>query len=130
MDYRHDEWGVDVTVSGSQKGLMLPPGLSFNAISAKAALAASNKSSRLPKSYWRLGGNAGRSIARDFFHTRFTTNMLFGLREALKILIEEEAVWTMSLSAMTGSLLKPRVERCAPGAWKCLLSVRTNSAAP
>ena len=50
MDYRHDEWGVDVTVAGSQKGLMLPPGLSFNCISAKAL--AASKSARLPRSYW------------------------------------------------------------------------------
>src|SRR5918996_5109030 len=50
MDYRHDEWGVDVTVAGSQKGLMLPPGLSFNAISAKAL--AAHGTARLPRSYW------------------------------------------------------------------------------
>ena len=50
IDYRHDEWGVDVTVAGSQKGLMLPPGLSFNAISEKAL--AANKSAKLPRSYW------------------------------------------------------------------------------
>jgi alanine-glyoxylate transaminase/serine-glyoxylate transaminase/serine-pyruvate transaminase len=50
IDYRHDEWGVDVTVSGSQKGLMLPPGLSFNAVSEKALEA--SKSARLAKSYW------------------------------------------------------------------------------
>ena len=50
IDYRHDEWGVDVTVAGSQKGLMLPPGLSFNAISEKAL--AANKTARLPRSYW------------------------------------------------------------------------------
>ena len=50
VDYRHDEWQVDVTVSGSQKGLMLPPGLSFNAVSGKAL--AASKSARLPRSYW------------------------------------------------------------------------------
>ena len=49
-DYRHDEWGVDVTIGGAQKGLMLPPGMSFNAISDKALAAA--KSSKLPKSFW------------------------------------------------------------------------------
>src|SRR5205807_8130114 len=50
MDYRHDEWGVDVTVAGSQKGLMLPPGLSFNCVSRKAL--AASKAARLPRSYW------------------------------------------------------------------------------
>jgi len=89
MDYRHDEWGVDVTVSGSQKGLMLPPGLSFNAISRKAL--AANKSSRLPKSYWRWEEML-ESNRKGFFPYTPATNMLFGLREALKILIEEEGL--------------------------------------
>src|SRR5262249_4727626 len=53
IDYRHDEWGVDVTVAGSQKGLMLPPGLSFNAVSDKAI--AAQKSAKLPRSYWDWG---------------------------------------------------------------------------
>jgi len=89
MDYRHDEWGVDVTVAGSQKGLMLPPGLSFNAISAKAL--AASKHSRLPKSYWRWEEmlEAGR---KGFFPYTPATNLLFGLREALKMLIEEEGL--------------------------------------
>ena len=89
MDYRHDEWGVDVTVSGSQKGLMLPPGLSFNAISAKAL--AASKSSRLPKSYWRWQEML-ETNHKGFFPYTPATNMLFGLREALKILIEEEGL--------------------------------------
>ena len=55
-DYRHDEWGVDVTVGGAQKGLMLPPGMSFNAVSDKAL--AASKTSKLPKSFWSLGGDA------------------------------------------------------------------------
>ncbi|MSV30193.1 MAG: aminotransferase class V-fold PLP-dependent enzyme [Bryobacterales bacterium] len=86
MDYRHDEWGVDVTVAGSQKGLMLPPGLSFNAISAKA-LAASN-SARFSKSYWdwqpMLAANR-----TGFFPYTPATNLLYGLREALRMLREE-----------------------------------------
>lgn len=86
MDYRHDEWAVDVTVTGSQKGLMLPPGLSFNAISAKAL--AASKSSLLPKSYWRWEEML-QTNAKGFFPYTPATNMLFGLREALKMIEEE-----------------------------------------
>jgi alanine-glyoxylate transaminase / serine-glyoxylate transaminase / serine-pyruvate transaminase len=89
MDYRHDGWGVDVTVSGSQKGLMLPPGLSFNAISGKAV--AASKSSLLPKSYWRWEEML-EANRKGFFPYTPATNMLYGLREALKILIEEEGL--------------------------------------
>ncbi|RZQ63358.1 pyridoxal-phosphate-dependent aminotransferase family protein [Amycolatopsis suaedae] len=86
IDYRHDEWGVDVTISGSQKGLMLPPGLSFNAISQKALRAA--ESAGLPRSYWDWGPilEANR---RGFFHSTPATNLLYGLREALRMLDEE-----------------------------------------
>ena len=86
MDYRHDEWGVDVTVGGSQKGLMLPPGLGFNAIS-KRALEASN-SSQLPKSYWNWGPMLAANESGFFPYTP-ATNLLYGLREALSILREE-----------------------------------------
>jgi alanine-glyoxylate transaminase/serine-glyoxylate transaminase/serine-pyruvate transaminase len=92
IDYRHDEWGVDVAVSASQKGLMLPPGLSFNALSQKAIAAA--KSARLPRSYWdweqMLRDNAG-----GYFTYTPSTNLLYGLREALHMLEEEglEAVF-------------------------------------
>jgi len=86
IDYRHDEWGVDVTVGCSQKGLMLPPGLGFNAISAKALAVA--KTSRLPKSYWgweeMLSANKG-----GFFPSSPATNLLYGLRESLRLLREE-----------------------------------------
>jgi alanine-glyoxylate transaminase/serine-glyoxylate transaminase/serine-pyruvate transaminase len=86
MDYRHDEWGVDVTVSGSQKGLMLPPGLGFNALSDKAIAAA--KGARLPRSYWdwqqMLRDNAG-----GFFPYTPSTNLLYGLREAIAMLNEQ-----------------------------------------
>ncbi|MFN7752246.1 MAG: pyridoxal-phosphate-dependent aminotransferase family protein [Pseudomonadota bacterium] len=86
IDYRHDEWGVDVTIAGSQKGLMLPPGLSFNAVSEKALAAA--ESARMPRSYWSwkemLGPNAS-----GFFPFTPATNLLFGLREALAMLQEE-----------------------------------------
>jgi alanine-glyoxylate transaminase/serine-glyoxylate transaminase/serine-pyruvate transaminase len=89
MDYRHDEWGVDVTVSGSQKGLMLPPGLSFNAISEKALAAA--KGSQLAKSYWRWDDML-EANRKGFFPYTPSTNLLYGLREALKMLIEEEGL--------------------------------------
>ena len=86
MDYRHDEWGVDVTVCCSQKGLMLPPGLGLNAISGKAL--AASKSARLPRSYWdweaMLTGNQS-----GFFPYTPSTNLLYGLRESLQMLMEE-----------------------------------------
>jgi alanine-glyoxylate transaminase/serine-glyoxylate transaminase/serine-pyruvate transaminase len=86
IDYRHDEWGVDVSVGGSQKGLMLPPGLCFNAVSSKAMEA--NKSSKLPKSYWRWEEMLTNN-AKGFFPYTPATNLLYGLREALKMLQEE-----------------------------------------
>ena len=86
IDYRHDEWGVDVTIGGSQKGLMLPPGLSFNALSAKAIEA--GKTSKLPKSYWRWEEMLANN-AKGFFPYTPATNLLYGLREALKMLQEE-----------------------------------------
>ncbi|HXF65230.1 MAG TPA: aminotransferase class V-fold PLP-dependent enzyme [Burkholderiales bacterium] len=89
MDYRHDEWGVDVTVAGSQKGLMLPPGLSFNAVSAKA-LAASKKA-RLPRSYWSWEEMIAANREGWFPYTP-ATNLLYGLRVALKMLLEEEGL--------------------------------------
>jgi alanine-glyoxylate transaminase / serine-glyoxylate transaminase / serine-pyruvate transaminase len=86
IDYRHDEWGVDVTVGGSQKGLMLPPGLSFNAISDKA-LAASQLAG-LPKSYWAWEPML-KANKNGFFPYTPATNLLFGLREAIAMLKEE-----------------------------------------
>ncbi len=85
-DYRHDEWGVDVTVSGSQKGLMLPPGLSFNAISAKA-LAASEKAG-MRRSYWDWKEMLAINPTGYFPYTP-ATNLLYGLHEALEMLFEE-----------------------------------------
>ncbi|HYQ64617.1 pyridoxal-phosphate-dependent aminotransferase family protein [Actinophytocola sp.] len=86
VDYRHDEWGVDVTVSCSQKGLLLPPGLGFNAVSEKALRAA--ESARLPRSYWDwrpiLEANE-----RGYFPYTPPTNLLYGLRESLAVLDEE-----------------------------------------
>jgi alanine-glyoxylate transaminase/serine-glyoxylate transaminase/serine-pyruvate transaminase len=86
IDYRHDEWGVDVTVCCSQKGLMLPPGLGLNAVSSKALEA--SKSATLPRSYWDW-----EAMIRDnkvgFFPYTPATNLLYGLRESLRMLLEE-----------------------------------------
>ncbi len=89
LDYRHDEWGVDVTVAGSQKGLMLPPGLSFNCISAKAL--AASKSARLPRSYWAWDEMLASGKSGYFPYTP-ATNLLYGLREALAMLLDEEGL--------------------------------------
>ncbi len=86
IDYRHDEWGVDVTVSGSQKGLMLPPGISFNAASEKAL--AANKTARLQKSYWDWADMIGPNKTGYFPYTP-ATNLLYGLNEAIEMLHEE-----------------------------------------
>jgi alanine-glyoxylate transaminase / serine-glyoxylate transaminase / serine-pyruvate transaminase len=86
IDYRHDEWRVDVTVAGSQKGLMLPPGLGFNAVSAKAL--AAREDARLPRGYWDWGPMLDAN-ARGVFPYTPATNLLFGLREALAMLNEE-----------------------------------------
>lgn len=85
-DYRHDDWGVDVTICGSQKGLMLPPGLSFNAISVKALEAA--ETARLAKSYWDWRPLLD-SIEQGFFPYTPATSLLFGLDEALDMLLGE-----------------------------------------
>ncbi len=89
LDYRHDEWGVDVTVAGSQKGLMLPPGLSFNCISPKAL--AATKAARLPRSYWAWDEMLANGRSGYFPYTP-ATNLLYGLREALTMLLDEEGL--------------------------------------
>jgi alanine-glyoxylate transaminase/serine-glyoxylate transaminase/serine-pyruvate transaminase len=86
IDYRHDEWGVDVTVGGSQKGLMLPPGLGFNAVSGKALAAA--KTSEMPKSYFGWEDMLGPN-KEGFFPYTPATNLLYGLAEAIDMLHEE-----------------------------------------
>jgi alanine-glyoxylate transaminase / serine-glyoxylate transaminase / serine-pyruvate transaminase len=86
IDYRHDEWGVDVTIAGSQKGLMLPPGLSFNAVSEKAIEA--SKSARLPRAYWDWEDMLTPN-AKGFFPYTPATNLLYGLAEAIDMLHEE-----------------------------------------
>ena len=87
IDYRHDEWGVDVTVGGSQKGLMLPPGLSFNAVSPKAL--AASKHAKFPRSFWDWADMIASNKDGYFPYTP-ATNLLYGLREALKMLLDEE----------------------------------------
>ena len=86
IDYRHDEWGVDVTVAGSQKGLMLPAGLSFNAVSDKAL--AASKNAKLPRSYWSWDEMQGPNKTGYFPYTP-ATNLLYGLREGIAMLEEE-----------------------------------------
>lgn len=86
IDYRHDEWEVDVSVGGSQKGMMLPPGLGFNAISEKAL--AASKSAKLPRSYWEWEPMLAQN-KNGFFPYTPATNMLFALRESLNMLREE-----------------------------------------
>ena len=86
MDYRHDAWGVDVTIAGSQKGLMLPPGLAFNAVSQKAL--AASKTSAFARSYWDWAEML-QSNSAGFFPYTPATNLLYGLREALAMLQEE-----------------------------------------
>lgn len=86
IDYRHDEWGVDVTVGGSQKGLMLPPGLSFNAVSDKAL--ATTKTARLPRSFWDWDEMIAANKTGYFPYTP-ATNMLQGLKVAIEMLHEE-----------------------------------------
>ena len=86
LDYRHDEWGVDVTVAGSQKGLMLPPGLSFNAVSDKAL--AASRTAKLPRAYWRWDEAIAQN-RQGYFPSTPATNLLYGLHEALAMLREE-----------------------------------------
>ena len=86
IDYRHDEWGVDVTISGSQKGMMLPPGLGFNAISQKAIVA--SRTARLLKAYWGWDEMI-ESNKNGFWPSTPSTNLLYGLSEACDMLFEE-----------------------------------------
>lgn len=85
-DYRHDEWGVDVTVSGSQKGLMLPPGISFNAVSPKALEA--SKTAKLPRAFWSWGEIVEMNKQGYWPYTP-STNLLYGLAEAIDMILAE-----------------------------------------
>ena len=86
MDYQHDAWGVDVTVGASQKGLMLPPGLSFNALSEKALSASS--SATLARSFWDWQPVL-KANEQNFFPYTPATNLMYGLREALRMLLAQ-----------------------------------------
>ena len=92
IDLRHDEWGIDVTISGSQKGLMLPPGLAFNAISQKAL--AAHRSAKLPRPYWDWSDILDANTKGSFPYTP-ATGLLYGLDTAIDMLLEEglEAVF-------------------------------------
>ena len=109
MDYRHDQWGVDVTVGGSQKGLMLPPGLSFNAVGEKALAAA--KSAACPKSYWAWDEMLKANETGYLPYTP-ATNLLYGLRESLRMLGEEGLDAVFARHARHGE-----ATRRAVGAW-------------
>jgi alanine-glyoxylate transaminase/serine-glyoxylate transaminase/serine-pyruvate transaminase len=85
-DYRHDEWGIDVSISGSQKGLMLPPGISFNALSPKALDAA--KQAKLPRSFWAWDEIVEMNKGGYWPYTP-NTNLLYGLSESLDMLLEQ-----------------------------------------
>jgi len=89
IDYRHDEWEVDVAIGGSQKGLMLPPGLGFNAVSEKAL--AASKSAKTPRSYWDWKSMLEFNATGYFPYTP-ATNLLYGLRESLQMLLHEEGL--------------------------------------
>ena len=109
LDYRHDEWGVDVTVAGSQKGLMLPPGLSFNAISARALQA--SKKSTFFNAYWNWDDILASNKEGQFPYTP-STNLLYGLQAALNMLLDEglENVFSRHLRLAEAA-------RCAVRAW-------------
>jgi alanine-glyoxylate transaminase/serine-glyoxylate transaminase/serine-pyruvate transaminase len=109
MDLRHDEWGVDVTISGSQKGLMLPPGLSFAAVSPKAM--AAHWKAELPRSYWDWSAML-TSNETGFFPYTPATNLLYGLDESLAMLNEEGLENTLKRHARLA-----KATRAAVAAW-------------
>jgi alanine-glyoxylate transaminase/serine-glyoxylate transaminase/serine-pyruvate transaminase len=106
LDYRHDEWGVDVAVASSQKGLMLPPGLGFNAIGDKAL--AAHKTAKLPRSFWDWSAMIA-SNANGFFPYTSNTNLLYGLGEALAMLEEEGLDHVVARHARHGAATRAAV---------------------
>jgi alanine-glyoxylate transaminase/serine-glyoxylate transaminase/serine-pyruvate transaminase len=109
IDYRMDEWGVDVTVAGSQKGLMLPPGLAFNAVSAKAL--AAHERAALPNAYWNWADMLTANKSGYFPYTP-ATNLLYGLDEAIAMLLEEGLDNVFARHSRHGA-----ATRCAVEAW-------------
>lgn len=108
LEYRHDDWGVDVTISGSQKGLMLPPGLSFNAVSRKALDA--NKTAGLQRSYWDWTDMIGPNATGYFPYTP-STNLLYGLNEAIDMLHEEGLANVFARHQRHGSAARAAVRK-------------------
>ena len=107
IEYLHDDWDVDVTIAGSQKGMMMPPGLCFHAVSEKAL--AASESARLPRSYWDW--NAMRSLNETGFHPYTpATNLLYGLKEALSLLAEEGLDHVYARHARHGEATRRAVE--------------------
>ena len=106
VDYRHDEWGVDVTVSGSQKGLMLPPGISFNALSPKAL--AASKTARMPRSYWGWD-EILESNKTGYWPYTPNTNLLYALAEALEMLQAEGLPQVFARHARLGEACRAAV---------------------
>jgi alanine-glyoxylate transaminase/serine-glyoxylate transaminase/serine-pyruvate transaminase len=124
IDYRHDEWGVDVAVGGSQKGLMLPPGIAFNAVSPKAI--AASQTSKLPRSYWRWEEMLANN-ARGFFPYTPATNLLYGLREALKMIQEEGLANVFRRHARLGEATRRAVRAWGLEIWACNPAEYSNS---
>ena len=124
IDYRHDDWGVDVTVAGSQKGLMLPPGLSFNAIGPRAL--AASKTARMPRSYWDWGAMLVPN-ATGFFPYTPATNLLYGLREAVAMLREEGLEAVFARHARHAAATRAAVEAWGLGILARVPSERSNA---
>lgn len=106
-DFQFDDWGVDVAISGSQKGLMLPPGLSFNAVSEKAL--AASVSAGIPNSYWQWSDMI-EANKRGYFPYTPATNLLFGLAEAIDMLHEEGLENVFSRHIRHGAATRKAVE--------------------
>jgi alanine-glyoxylate transaminase/serine-glyoxylate transaminase/serine-pyruvate transaminase len=121
LEYRHDAWGVDVAVASSQKGLMLPPGLGFNAVSDKAV--AAHRNARMPRAFWDWSAQFAAN-AQGFFPYTPSTNLLFGLAEALAMLEEEGLDRVIARHARHGA-----ATRAAAQAWGLELQCQVASAA-
>ncbi|MBV9568921.1 MAG: aminotransferase class V-fold PLP-dependent enzyme [Hyphomicrobiales bacterium] len=114
IDYRHDEWGVDIAIAASQKGLMLPPGLAFAAVSEKALRA--TRSAKLPRHYFDWGAML-QSNAQGFFPFTPSTNLLFGLKEALEMLQEQGLDNTFARHARHGEATRRAVRAWGLEVW-------------
>jgi alanine-glyoxylate transaminase/serine-glyoxylate transaminase/serine-pyruvate transaminase len=124
MDYRHDEWGVDVTVGGSQKGLMLPPGLSFNAISAKAR--AASRTAGLPRAFWDWEDMIAAN-ATGLFPSTPATNMLQGLKVALDLLLEEGLAAVFARHARAAAATRAAVRGWGLDVWCSVPADQSNT---